>query len=254
MKKTLLALGLVMVCSGQAAAATDHNWTGGYLGLNMASNKAESQADLALSGQWSVESSTFRDDVTDAWETSLDSSGIGFGIQAGYDYQFSNDWVLGFSVEYSDLNSDKARLTPQTAMPSAPSVTYSFGNSIDVQNSWGLKSRVGYAFDNSLFYFTLGWTSADVQATAEIFSGSNGYSKFGMADDSVSGTTYGIGLEYAFTDNWSMQFEYLHTDLGDFEFTTAYRPGSTFTSPAYIETFNQDLEINSFRIGLNYRF
>jgi len=253
MKKTLLAFAFFCIYSGQAAAA-GHDWTGGYVGLNLGSNQGDSRADVSLQDQWSTESAGFQADVVDAWSTSLDPSGTGFGVQAGYDFQFSNDWVLGFSVEYNDLNADDGRLTGQIPLPAAPSVTYQYGNSIEAQSSWGVRSRLGYAFDNSLLYFTLGWMSVDVDATAEIFSGSNGYSKLGVASETVNGMSFGIGWEYAFNDNWSLQMECQRSNLDDFNFTTAYRPGSTFVSPAYTEVFTQDLEVNSFRIGFNYRF
>lgn len=252
MKKTLLLLALLGASSGQAAAA-GYDWTGGYVGFNVGSHQGDSQADVSLQDQWNSESAGLRAEVVDAWSTSLDPSGTGFGVQAGYDHQFANDWVLGFSIEYSHMNADDGRLTGQIATATFPALSYSYGNSIDAESSWGIRSRLGYAFDNSLLYVTLGWTSVDVQATAEILS-NGGYSKLGVANETLNGVSYGIGWEYAFNDNWSMQLEYQRANLDDFSFTTAYRPGSTFVTPAYTEVFTQDLDLNSFRIGFNYRF
>ena len=252
MKVKLLALAVLATLSGQAAAA-DHDWTGGYLGLNLSSNSGGSRSDLTPSGQWSVETPAFTSDVFNAWSTDLDPKGTGWGVQAGYDHQFSNHWVWGVSANYSQPNADDSRLTAQTAVPSTPSVTYSYGNSVDVQSTWSLNTRLGYGVGNSLFYVTAGWLSADVEGTAEIL-GANGYSKFGKGSDNVDGLSYGVGWEYAFNDNWSLQAEYQRANLGDFSYTTDYRAGSTFTTPAYIETVNQDLDMNTFRIGVNYRF
>ena len=252
MKTQLLAFALLAAVSGQAAAA-DHDWTGGYVGLNFSHNNGSSRADLTPSGQWSVETPQFTTDVFNAWSTDLDPKGNGWGVQGGYDHQFSNHWVWGVSADYSRPKADDSRLTAQTAVPSSPAITYSYGNSVNAKSAWGLHTRLGYGAGNSLFYLTAGWKSVDVEGTAEIL-GANGYSKFGKGSDSVSGLTYGLGWEYAFNDNWSLQAEYQRAKLGDFSYTTDYRAGSTFTTPAYIETVKQDLDLNTFSIGINYRF
>ena len=44
------------------------------------------------------------------------------------------------------------------------------------------------------------------------------------------------------------------TDLDDLRYDTDYLPGSTFTSPAYLESVRQDVDFDTFRISLDYRF
>jgi outer membrane immunogenic protein len=63
----------------------------------------------------------------------------------------------------------------------------------------------------------------------------------------VNGWTAGGGVEYGFAPGWSAKAEYLHVDMGRFNFTTA--GGCAFTggcvSPAVFDVV---------RIGVNYHF
>ena len=64
----------------------------------------------------------------------------------------------------------------------------------------------------------------------------------------------GGGLEHRFGSNVSLRVEYIYTDQGDVTYTTGYVTGSSFTSPAYTETFTQDLKMHLVRVGFNLHF
>ena len=68
------------------------------------------------------------------------------------------------------------------------------------------------------------------------------------ADTTPSGWTVGGGVEWAFAGNWSAFAEYNYFDFGT--------PGVTFTAADGVTTFpiNIKQNINSFMVGINYRF
>ena len=74
------------------------------------------------------------------------------------------------------------------------------------KNTWlsTARGRVGYAFDRWLPYLTGGGAFGRV----------NIGNASGTVDETKTGWTAGVGLEYAFLGNWTAKIEYLHVDLG----------------------------------------
>jgi outer membrane immunogenic protein len=98
------------------------------------------------------------------------------------------------------------------------------------------RGRLGIAFDRFLVYGTGGFAYG---------TGGNRFQNAfftNNANDWRVGYAAGAGIEYAFTNNWSVKVEYLYTDLGrsnnnDFGFLSTYRQRN-----------------NIVRAGLNYKF
>jgi outer membrane immunogenic protein len=234
------------------AMAAD-GWTGWHVGGNVGQSSGESDARVALGGQWSTESQALQDHVASFMSTDLDPSGTSYGLQFGYDHEFDGGFLLGGELDYSKHSADDARNTPQVASAPFPTLTYAVGNSVDINNSAALRLKVGYGTDRHLIYLTGGWVRADVDASAEILS-NGGYSKIGTASESLSGTQIGLGYAFDFENNWSLRVEYQRNNLDDMTYDTVYRAGSTFVTPAYNETITQDADFDTFRVGIDYRF
>lgn len=237
-----------------ASAASAEDWTGFYAGGSLGHSSGESNADVALSGQWATESQTLRDGLTDLWSTVLEPEGWSYGVQAGYNREFASALVLGGELGYTVFDADESRLTGQeVADPSVPLLTYQVGNSVEIDSVVSARASIGYDFEPVLAYATLGYSWADVSVGAETLS-NGGYSKIGSESDTLGGFTYGLGAAMRFGGPWSARIEYTHTEFDDVGFETIYRPGSTFTSPAYIETFSQDLTLDVVSAGVNFHF
>ena len=75
-----------------------------------------------------------------------------------------------------------------------------------------------------------------------------GGSTLANANTTQSGWTAGGGIEWAFAGNWTAFAEYNYFDFGT--------PGVMFTSADGVTTFpiNIKQNINSFMVGINYRF
>jgi outer membrane immunogenic protein len=154
-------------------------------------------------------------------------SGGVVGGQIGYNYQI-NQLVLGLegSFDWTDLSKDR---------------TFADGSSdsLKVNSMATVLGRVGYAFDRTLFYVAGGYAGAEVKAgsfndtaTGLSYSGSSGWQ---------SGYAIGAGVEYAMTNNISVKGQYLFSQL------QSYYGGSPDVTKA-------GLDINTFTIGVNYKF
>lgn len=252
MHKRILLLAASTLLSANAAAATG-DWTGWYIGGHAGHGSGDSNASVALSDQWNSESQSLRDYVTSAFSTDLEPSGSTYGVQFGYQYQFQNNLVLGLELDFSQLGMDDSRSTGLTPTTPFPSLSYDFGNSIELDNMASLRARLGYALDRHLIYATAGFAQVKAEATAGMTS-NGGYDKLGRESDRVDGSQWGVGYEFDFGNQWSLRAEYLRTEADDLRFGTDYQPGSTFVSPAYTESVRQELEFDVFRLGVNYRF
>ena len=71
-----------------------------------------------------------------------------------------------------------------------------------------LRGRVGYAFNNVMFYGTGGLAFGELRATT-----------FGLSESHTNaGWTLGVGAEMGFAPNWSAKVEYLYVDLANSNF------------------------------------
>lgn len=186
-------------------------WTGVYIGLVGGYNWGK--------GDWSVAGENI---------VSLDPNGWNIGGTVGYNYQFTNSVVLGIETDLSWSGAEDS--------------VFCDGEDFrcETKSDWfgTLRPRLGYAFDRFLPYITGGaaYGSLKLRArdtdTGESFSDST--TRFGWAA--------GVGMEYAFTDNFTGKLEYLHTDLGDDNFLI----GDTIV--------RGDWSADGVRVGLNYKF
>jgi outer membrane immunogenic protein len=105
--------------------------------------------------------------------------------------------------------------------------------------------QIGYAWNNVLLY-----AKGGVAVTGDRFNGfttATGVT-FDSATESRTGGTVGAGLEFGFTPNWSLGFEYDHLFLGDRNVTFA-TPAGVFSRT---DTIKEDVDL--FTVRLNYRW
>lgn len=145
----------------------------------------------------------------------LDPKGGFGGIQSGYNWQLSRNWVVG-------VEGDSSWGTIKNVIGAT---------NVDVDALGSVRARLGYAMNNVLFYGTggLAWAHAN--------SATLGASR----DQYYIGWTAGLGVEYAFNQRWSAKVEYLYADYGTIRDVNA---GATFDA---------SLDSHTVRVGLNYR-
>ena len=218
MKKLLLALSLSLLASSASAAdalveqvAPVFSWTGGYIGL---------QAGYAW-GSGNV------DQIGGPGFIDTDPDGFLGGVYAGYNYQMSNNIVIGAELDIVYANVDGSG---QVFL--APGVPAGVTATEELNWSGAARLRLGYAADRFLPYIAGGVAFGDID-----ISNDNGPGSFG---DTFTGWTIGAGLDYAMTDNLLLRAEYRYTDFGSESF----------------EDFGADVDLktNEVRFGIAYKF
>jgi outer membrane immunogenic protein len=229
MKKFLLASVALGVLASTSAMAADlprkapapvvvppyiHNWTGFYIGGHIGGGRGDRCLEVEVYGDIGCRS----------------ASGFLGGGQLGFNFQTANNFVFGV-----ELSGSFANLNGDNTSGNLPAGWYfsSQGKSLLL-----LTGRAGIAFDRALFYFTGG--GAWSRNTVDFYDGASVVS----VDFDRQGWTIGAGIDYGFSPNWSMAFQYNFVDLGvkDVYITNADLYGTTSN------------ELHMATLRLNYRF
>ena len=207
----------------------DH-WTGGWVGASVGAGSANYNVvgDLDFNGAGSFELP--------------DLGGEGFlgSIEAGYSMQVSDQFVLGFQIDYTGSNIDNE---------ASFSVSNGDGGSLDgdyrlrAQHMVTGALRAGYLpSETTQIYGLAGITHGRFDAEYSV-SGNGDSLLSGGYDYDLNGFTLGVGMETMIADNVSMKLEYRYTrfedeNLLDFEGASVDVESSLHTA----------------RLGVNYRF
>lgn len=210
-------LGVVSQPAPAAFEAASQNWTGFYAGI-------------------------FGGVSTGDFEYGLDAPapippGVGFdvnggggiaGIQVGADYQF-DQFVVGAVADIA-LSNHRAELSVSLGGPAVDlSSTLTYMGTI--------RARAGFTFDNLLAYAHGGVAFGK---TEQEFAGA---AIPGLDDVNRVGFTVGAGIEYAVTENISLQTEYAYTSFDDEELISS---GGV--------SLNEALSFHTVKAGVNFRF
>ncbi len=160
-------------------AYEDSLWTGFYAGLHGGFGLLDTQGSDGLDGE--------------NYRTPIGGAHVGFNYQVG-------SFVFGLEADVSAINVDEDLDNPFA----------------DVKADWigSARARVGYAFDQVMFYATGGGALAH----AEAISNTNGSS-----DDNIhKGYVLGAGVEFFVSQDWAIGAEYLRYQLGEepYQFAT----------------------------------
>jgi len=237
MRKLLLAATALTV-SGSAFAgpppAPAFNWTGCYIGGNLGPGFGNAN----FSGSTSIAPTA--DDHVNV------GSGVGAlgGGQFGCNVQFSQNWILGAEGDFA-----WAGIRGTTPDP------FFDGKNLSSRTDWiaSATGRVGYAFNNWMFYGKAGgawagnrygFSSAPIMFDG--FTLSPGFNETGS--NTAFGGTVGGGIEWSFAPSWSARVE---VDYYGFSPRTLTLIDPTSGSSTGLR-IRQDIE--AIRFGINYQF
>ncbi len=160
-----------------------------------------------------------RENVTDSFGgtvLSTDPSGVVGGLQAGYNFQITRNWLIGIEGELSWTSAN--------------------GSSLDFHSdhNWydTLDGRLGYAMGPWLLYAKAGaaWMNAD-------------YSVPGVSVNITrSGWNIGAGAEFMLAPQWSAKAEYNFLDFGN----------DNLGFP--LAGIGVDTQVHEFKVGVNYHW
>ncbi|MCL2713402.1 MAG: outer membrane beta-barrel protein [Alphaproteobacteria bacterium] len=151
------------------------------------------------------------------------------GLQAGADYQFAPNWLVGIEGQYSWVDGHLGADFPEPG-------NYTYSNR---QSGLGsLTGRLGYVWGPGMVYAKGGYAFA---------SNKDGVTDAGVpvaftsSGDHSNGFTVGTGLEFLVAPNWSAKIEYQYFSFG-----------RTILQTPELGKFSTD--DNTVKLGINYRF
>lgn len=210
----------------KAAPATPlYNWTGFYAGLNAGIGTAQTRGSdpLALAPN----------------QTEDNARGFAGGAQAGFNWQFAPNWLIGVEGDIGHLGIDRTT-----------TLSFEYETGVKTGGYGTLRGRFGYAQGPSLIYVTGG--AAFVRVTDQWNFLGNPFVPLPpephSASKTASGWTLGTGIEAMLGANWSARAEYLLIDAGK---GTAQIIHAASAEPAAMQL---DHKFHVFRFGLNYMF
>jgi outer membrane immunogenic protein len=254
MKKimTLAALSSLIALSAHATKGAPYvapkaekagfNWTGFYLGINGGYGWGEEQ----LNEVEFIEDPDFYEFSGDEVVTNANPSFNGWfgGGQIGYNYAFENDWLLGLEADIQGAGFG----ADYTGYPA-------FDFTAETEMNWfgTARAKVGYFYSDVLFYVTGGFAYG-----AEELNLSDYYDveTIKSSDSQMRvGWTAGAGIEAVIYGQLTAKAEYLYISFASQTFELHEEP-TTNTDSVWptINVETNNLNSNTFRLGLNYHF
>jgi outer membrane immunogenic protein len=258
------ASALAVALVGQAAAADlpvgpayrappvliGYNWNGFYIGANIGWSGAQSNVSWApnLTG-FPVDGTA----IAAASSNRLTSNSVTGGAQAGYNWQ-SGNILAGLEGDISLMGNNATFATSPLAGIPGTSLSES------AQMNWlvTVRPRIGYVWDNWLFYATGGWAYGKVTFTDAVASAAGSIGT--TFQSNRSGWTAGAGVEYGIAGGWSAKLEYLYVDLGSVGGFMGPVGALIGVPPVIVAVPNTLIGTNHnmvdqiVRVGINYRF
>jgi outer membrane immunogenic protein len=257
--KTFLAVtaGVLALAVGPASAADlgvpargpmpapAYNWTGFYLGGNVGYGNGEDSVSTSSTLGGAPFGSPF------SFETK--SNGFFGGGQAGFNYEFPTNFVIGVEADGDGSGISGSSST----CPGTFQVPNCSLHNIRLEDFGTVRGRFGYAWNNVLVYGTGGWAWGDGQATATLspkFSPSGFANSSATVSPSISGWVVGAGVEVGLLSfpGWTVRLEYLHLEFDNIGNTLNF--GTVPVLGALVSTSTANNRFDTLRFGVNYLF
>jgi outer membrane immunogenic protein len=254
-KKHILAAVIAVGIAGAAAAQTQTQWTGYYLGGNVGygwgTAHVATSTVFSPTGYFATSSVPA---IASAGAGSVKPSGLALGVTAGYNFQSTNV-VYGGEFDFNYDHNDQTR-SVTAVYPCCAPTSFTIKQTAGLDYLSTLRGRIGYAKDRWMIYGTAGAALAKIKYD-EVFTDT-----FATANESMAlsktklGWTAGIGAEYDLQNKWTLKGEFIHAAFGNISGTsnnmTAFTPAIAFPTNTF--SHSTDLKVNLFRFGFNYRF
>jgi outer membrane immunogenic protein len=241
---TALTTSAVLASGAAFAQPVTYNWTGWYIGINAGGSSTSIYHDVAVPAIGAIPSRLF------AFE-GRDGSFTG-GFQAGYNWQFAPNWLLGIEGDINYLRGSRDNSFRFLVLGEDVVGT------LNTRLRWlsTVRGRLGYTWANTMVYATGGVAFGAVRSNVDATRSDGGVVEATFAGSysaTRTGWTVGGGLEQALTNIVSLRIEYLHFDLGDFSYNVTRVSGTA--SPSVPNTWLASGQVSGdiFRVGLNVK-
>lgn len=217
------------------------NWAGPYIGITAGYGLNSSNYTEASdpNGSTSLHFDQPKERASD--------SGMLIGMKAGYDWQYTDNIVIGALADFSYSN-----ISSKTCILNCGNSNEASYVSNDLNWLGTLRARIGYENRNTLYYVSGG--AAFAQSAGVFRDRLLGFGGGPVIDfathQNLLGYTLGGGVELKFTTNVSFDAEYLYVRLNDKRYQ--FIPNDSSETSSYF--MNVDNNINLVRGSLNYHF
>ena len=197
---------------------------------------------------------------------SLGATSVTGGIQMGYNWLISGPFLVGIEA---DISAAGLSSTTLTSPPGDPAAVASWTDKLDVYGS--VRTRLGWAADNWLFYGTggFGW-AYDKFTRKQLTAPFNGKVAPEVDTNALQAGTQvtnshfrpgwvaGAGVEWGLARTWTVKLEYLHFDTASETLNGGHfsllGPGAKNPTSATVTATQSDLTIDTVRVGFNHTF
>jgi outer membrane immunogenic protein len=254
------------------ATTPEYNWSGFYVGGNAGFSWGNVDTALSVADGPTFPNCHFCDapgvyldipTVQSAGSPAVSPNGFIGGGQFGYNWQASH-LVVGLELDFdaSDLKATN-NITTTLAQITALGVCTAkcLANlSTTVSTDWlfTARPRLGYAWNQTLFYGTGGLAVTDVKFSQSYSDNINNPPEgngieSASASKTLLGWTVGGGAEQALTQNWTVKAEYLYTNFGGFNAFGVLHDSTTGDFSNFSNSIGH-LSSSTVRGGVNYKF
>jgi outer membrane immunogenic protein len=174
------------------------------------------------------------------------------GAHLGYNWQF-NQFVLGVESDVDSTNLNGHEVNGLGILPGGVVIPLALTDKVRSTIEGSFRGRVGWAWNNWLFYGTGGIAFSDFTSNYQFASI--------LTDDRTStrvGWTAGGGIEWAFTNNWIFGVEYRSSDFGHFTDNDLFSLGATTAglvgTPLIAANESHHLTENRVQARASYKF
>ncbi len=216
------ALAADMALKAPPAPAAVSSWTSCYIGAN-------------IGGAWSRNHYVLPEGGNEN-EGSLTAGGFAGGGQAGCDYQFSSNWLIGIQGMFDGTGIRGTDIDPNNDGDSYPTTLHWFAT---------VTGRLGVLVTPTMLLYAKGGAA---WVNEKIDYNSLGVQQAASGNFTRSGWVGGGGAEWMFAPTWSVWIEYDHLDFGtqNINETELHSPGG------FTEAVKQSIDMAL--VGVTWRF
>jgi outer membrane immunogenic protein len=261
------------------SVAVPYNWTGFYLGGEVGGGWSDTTLNYSPNDQVAAPLLNGNAGIPGQQpfpNVSLQQAGVVGGFELGYNWQFSEHWLVGAETDFSFSGMRGQANGTSVFVPAAPGFA-GFTNIVNASQTtdWygTIRGRVGWlATPNLLLFGTGGFAYGRVDDSANHVMGSAPGNFAGDVVGSISaicfanvpcyagassairtGWSAGGGAEWLFDQHWSAKIEYQFVNLGtETEQLTALATVPLTTPSSFNISFHEQFHV--VRVGLNYNF
>lgn len=253
---SLLCVIILSITETSSVVAATTNWCGLYAGVNGGYTWANATTNVIPlpepaelpPGDGNIQPATL----------SVPMSGEIIGVQIGYSWQLNLYPQTYLGLE-TDLNwSSLKGSATGNAVGNAVEHLEVFNNVLSAQQQvrWvgSLRGRIGYSPIHPLLIYGTGglvYGSMKEMADVNFIPGGYGDGEYPIAKSLTRiGWTAGCGMEWTFTQNWSVKLEYLYYNLG----STSGVANPVVPNAPFQTQYKWNNPAQLLRLGLNYHF